>query len=50
MSCVVRKNKSLQKQKSLVRLQPFFFGRNHNYFVVFLDKIVIVTKFTDSNV
>ena len=33
-----------------MRLQPSFFGRNNNYFVVFLEKTIIVTKFTDSKI
>ena len=31
-----------------MRLQPSFFGRNNNCFVVFLEKTIIVTKFTGS--
>lgn len=47
VTCAVRKGKSLRKQKNLSEATATLLGRNNNYFVVFLEKTVIVTRFSD---
>jgi hypothetical protein len=46
--CMVRKSMSIPKEMCFGEATVMLFGRHNNYFVVFLKKIVIITRFANS--